>query len=436
MQIKSNCPQRVGIAPSWTILLILSLCAGFFVSGFLGCSTFRNDRSAQFAYERTQNGDQSDSAYKRVSYEEDAYDDGISLEDLSPTNITNSVKSIAGYGPDQELAEDYFIRAKQQYDEAVREYEFAEDSEQARADFLEAGDRFFSAGKRWPDSRLEQDALYYAGDAYFFAEHYAKANQAFELLVSKYPGTRYLDLAQSRRFAVAQYWLELNRASPDNLLTYHLQDRRRPTRDTKGNAIRIFNRIRLDDPTGRLADDATMELANAYFADERFIDAADTYEDLRIAFPTSKHQYDAHVLELKARLEAYQGSSYDGTHLKKADKLLSAVMKQFPTEVDKEREQLTKLAAEIRFRLAEREMKMARYYDYSGQYRSATIYYQEVIDNYPTTPQAQEAQERVMAIADKPAKPPQRAQWLVNFFPQADETKPLIATSPTREALK
>jgi outer membrane protein assembly factor BamD (BamD/ComL family) len=179
-----------------------------------------------------------------------------------------------------------------------------------------------------------------------------------------------------------------------------------------------------------------MALANAYFEDQRYLDAADTYEDLRIAFPTSQHQYDAHLLELRSRIEAYQGSAYDGTHLQKADKLLASVMKQFPTEIDRDREELMKIAAEVRFRLAQRDMKMARYYDYSGQYRSATIYYQEIVDKYAGTPQADEAAERIAAISDKPAKPPQRAQWLVDLFPEADEMKPLIPSSSTAAALK
>lgn len=388
------------------------------------------------AYERTLRNEDG-SSVRPVSYEEEVEDDdGIDIEDLSPAAIGRQVKSAAGYGPDRDVAEDLFARGEAAFRQASQEYQADNDSRSARASFIEAANLFYSGSKRWPESRLEQDGLFRAGESYFFADQYARANQSFELLIQKYPGTRYLDMAQSRRFAIAQYWLELNRESPDNLLSFHVQDKRRPTRDTKGNALRVLNRIRLDDPTGRLADDATMALANAYFEEQRYLDAADTYEDLRIAFPTSQHQYDAHLLELRARIEAYQGSAYDGTHLQKADKLLSSVMKQFPTEIDRDRDELMKIAAEVRFRLAQRDMKMARYYDYSGQYRSATIYYQEVIEKYAGTPQAEEAAERISIISDKPGKPAQRAQWLVDLFPEADEMKPLIPSSPTRAALK
>ena len=35
--------------------------------------------------------------------------------------------------------------------------------------------------------------------------------------------------------------------------------------------MRVYDRIRLDDPTGKLADDATLALGNAYFAVGKFM---------------------------------------------------------------------------------------------------------------------------------------------------------------------
>lgn len=415
----------------YRLTLVVALCIVPMIGG--GCQSFRDDREALAAYERTRN--RSEYAGRQVAYEEED-EDGLQLEDFSPENVTNKVKSLAGYGPNQQLAQEMFDEAEQTFQRATEAYRRDVEDKAARADFLEAGERFFNAGKRWPESRVEQDGLFKAGESYFFADHYAKANECYELLVQRYPGSRYLDIAQARRFSIADYWLDLGREKPDNVLAVNLADKRRPMRDTSGNALRIYNKMRIDDPTGRLADDATMALANAYFEKRRFLDAADTYEDLRINFPTSKHQFDAHLLELRSRLEAYQGAAYDGTHLKKADKLLTSIMQQFPTEVEKDREELNKLAAEVRFHLAEREMKMARYYDYSGQSRSATIYYQAVIEKFPGTEQADEALARIGKLAEKPAKPKQYAGWLVSLFPEADSMKPLIKTSPTRAALQ
>ncbi len=48
--------------------------------------------------------------------------------------------------------------------------------------------------------------------------------------------------------------------------------------------------MRLDSPTGRLADDSTMELANNAFEKGNYEEAADLYEDLRTTYPDSPHQ--------------------------------------------------------------------------------------------------------------------------------------------------
>jgi outer membrane protein assembly factor BamD (BamD/ComL family) len=84
-------------------------------------------------------------------------------------------------------------------------------------------------------------------------------------------------------------------------------DERRPWNDTAGHGRRVLDKMRMDSPTGRLADDATMELANAAFEKGRFQDAADLYSDLRSTYPDSKHQFDAHFLGLKATLEPIAG---------------------------------------------------------------------------------------------------------------------------------
>lgn len=419
----SQCVRNQILIGTW-----LSICALMVTQ--TGCILFANTDKDDDSFRRSQL--LGETSPRRSAPD----DDGIEIKDLSPDRIGGTVKKLAGYGPDQTFAQQLYDEAMTSYQRAVGLYEVDRDDKTAYKLFLECGAKFKEAAGRWPESSLAQEALYHSGESYFFIDHYAKANNSYELLVRDYPGTRYLDLAQARRFAIANYWLDLNREDPDNLLTFNAGQPERPQRDTKGAAIRILNRMRIDDPTGKLADDATMALANAYFADERFLDAADTYEDLRITFPTSKHQYDAHFFEIRARIESYQGAAYDGADLEKADALLKQLVKQFPTEIDTDRAELERLAAKIQFKLAEREYKLARYYDSLGHYRSATIHYQQLVDQHADSAFADEARTRVAAIADKPDNPKQKAQWLVNMFPDPDKQKPLIGSSVTREALR
>lgn len=199
--------------------------------------------------------------------------------------------------------------------------------------------------------------------------------------------------------------------------------------DTAGNAIRVLNRIRLDHPTGKIADDATLALANAYFDKERFMDAADTYEDLRINFPNSEHQFHAHLFELRSRLEAYQGPHYDGTHLDTADKLLKAIVSQFPGKAEGHQEVLTRENARIRKMKAEREMALASYYEARGAYEAAGLHYQQVRAEYQNTPLATDANERLAQISDRPKKTNEPPEWVAKLFPEPKPAEPLFGTS-------
>ena len=98
---------------------------------------------------------------------------------------------------------------------------------------------------------MEEDALYRQGESFFFADEYVLANRAYEGIVSQYSGSTYLDTVESRRFAIAQYWLKAAEAQP-SILGFNWTDSRLPTTNVAGEARRILHRIRLDDPTGRL----------------------------------------------------------------------------------------------------------------------------------------------------------------------------------------
>jgi outer membrane protein assembly factor BamD (BamD/ComL family) len=279
---------------------------------------------------------------------------------------------------------------------------------------------------RWPDSALEQDALFMAGESYFFADRLTKANDFYERLVKKHPNSRHLDTLEARRFAIAQYWLELHKTRPRPAVQMNVADKTRPMFDTFGNAVRVFDKIRLEDPTGKLADDATMAAGNAHFMAGNYMDAAEFYDDLRRTFPSSEHQFKAHFLGLKAKLLSYQGPHYDGAPLDDAEKLIGQIRKQFKAEAQQEEEFLKLAYAEVRFKKAEREWKMASYYDNRFEFGGARHYYNIILADYAdVTDLAERAKKRLEEIKDRPDVPPQVAPWVANVFPANYRRDPL-----------
>jgi len=349
--------------------------------------------------------------------------DPLDLDRL-PDQLESSWKTVIGKGVNPQKSRELYVAAEGKYQEALRT-----EGARRRDLFAEAAAQFKDAADRWPDSALEEDALFMMGEGYFFADRYPKANDAWERLLKKYPNSKHLDAIEARRFAVAQFWLEMHDKDPQSFWAFNFTDSTRPTRDAFGSAVRVFDRIRIDDPTGKLADDATLAAGNAYFASGRYLDADNFYTDLRKTFPSSEHQYRAHLLGLKAKLMSYEGTDYSGVPLDEAEKLIKQIQRQFPQEAAKEREYLTRAYAEVRYKKAEREWSLGQYYDRRGDYGAARFYYDILTKDYAETPFAQQAKTRLAEVADKPAVPPQRLQWLVDAFPKQAREKPLMATS-------
>jgi outer membrane protein assembly factor BamD (BamD/ComL family) len=371
--------------------------------------------------------------------EEEKYDlygeanpDRLHLYDLGPGRIGTTLRTRWSSAQDHRKAEKHMAEGERLYNEAITLWESDVESARATTLFRQASRQFELAADNWRDSALEQDALFMQGEASFFANDYMLANRAYEILVSRYAGTPQLDLVESRRFEIAQYWLSLSRDGAG----LAVGDHSRPMMGLGREARRVLHRIRLDDPSGKLADDATLALGNAFMEARRYSDAADAYEDLRRTYPGSRHQFLAHKFELQARLAAYRGPDYDGTDLVKAEDVLKTMLRQFPNECEADRDELAETGGQIRHQLAERDWTMAEYYEGRGENRAATHYYNLVAENYDDTSFGGEAGERIAALGGLPPVPKQKAQWLADLFPVKERNKPLIATGDRESILR
>jgi outer membrane protein assembly factor BamD (BamD/ComL family) len=339
----------------------------------------------------------------RLDEDEDA---GFQLSDLAPSNVYKNLKAAAGYGPNEQVARGLLAEGKELY--AAKRYD-------------EAASRFKSAAARWPDSTLEEDALFMAGESYFFADEYPKANDFYERMLKKYEYSDHLDLVVKRLFAIGHYWEQLYTADPSWPVEPNFFDDRRPIFDTWGNAIKAYEMVRLHDPTGPLADDAVMASANAHFLKGHFEEASYNYDLLRKEYPRSEHQVPAHLLSMKSKMSMYQGPLYDGAPLEKAGEIAEQTLTQFGTELGDQRELVLRTKNLVVEEKAARDWAVAQYYDKKQCYGAARIYYRAIIEDYPNTAAAQQAGARLQEIRDYPDQPPDHFGWLGKLFPKDDE---------------
>jgi len=328
--------------------------------------------------------------------------DALSWDWIDPAKVHLQIKTLIGYGPNEHVARALFDEGEELY---------------RRKQYDAAAKNFAAAADRWSHSLLEEDAMFLLAESLFFADHYSKAFDAYDQLLQKHGNSRHLDTVAARLFAIGRYWDQLDAHNPHWPVTPNLTDSERPWFDTFGNAMKAYDLVWVNDPTGPLADDAVMAAGGAYLSRGRYVDAAFFYDMLRTAHPKSEHQVEAHLLAVGSKLEAYQGPGYDGAILNEAGEIAQQALIQFPDQLGPQRDRLLQTRARIADGKAARDWEIAHYYDKTKHYGAARYYYRLIMHDHPRSRYAERAQARLEEIHGKPDDPPDRFRWLVELFP-------------------
>ena len=329
-------------------------------------------------------GEDADSAV--ISSEYTGATQDYAFDYLKGDNITKRWKKMVGRGPNEQVARAALAEADALFKEG---------------DYTGAIPKYKKVIDRWPDSVLEEDALWQMAECLFFTDQYPKAEDAYDELVKKFANTKYLDRIAQRQFVIAQYWIALDEKHHYATIVPNVFDRSRPLFDTRGRALKAFDHVRINDPSGDLADDSIMAQANAHFLDRQWLDADYFYGLLRAEYPDSDFLLQAHLLGLQAKLRAYQGPGYEGGILDEAEILADQVLVQFPDQLSRDEEHRVETTrGEIAACQANRHWRRAEFYAKGKHYESARIYYALIARDYPRTMLAQAAREKYETIRD------------------------------------
>ena len=336
----------------------------------------------------------------------------IPFRDQGTSATFNPVERILQRPPDEPAARKLYAEANERFE---------------KKRYKSAARKYKQAAGRWPDSTLEQDAMFMRAESLFFADLYPAANDACDALIERYPGTRHLNKAIARQFAMARYWQEIHQKHRRVPVIPNFTDKTRHRFDTMGHALKTYDNIRMNDPTGPLADDALMATANAYFLLSRFEDADYHYGLLRREYPKSPHQYEAHLLGLQSKLQRFQGVDYDDTVLDEADELIDQLATQFANRVGDERQRLEEIRGKIATHRALQTWTRAEFYAKTKQFGAARPYYEQIVQDHPNSKLADQARERLANYEVQPDSPTDQFAWLDYVFPESSTQHTTIA---------
>jgi outer membrane protein assembly factor BamD (BamD/ComL family) len=286
-----------------------------------------------------------------------------------------------------------------------------------REQYAKAEEIFNAIGdnKKNPPAAI-QEALYYRAECLRLQGDYPKAADLYVDLLNKFSHTPYREQAVQHMYDIADYWLNDTRQEMREDLEkregkrwvvwprFLSFEKSKPFLDREGRALEKLEQVRLHDAKGPLADHALFMCGTVKLYHENYRDA-----DLYFTEVANKHK-DSPLAAKAVELAIYckhmstGGSDYDGRKVAEARKLVQVAFDNYPTLAEEKRAFLLRQLDNINLQQAEKEFKMAEFWQRTGHPGSAYFYYEMVRRRYPGTKYANLSVERMNLLRAKVEK--------------------------------
>ncbi len=279
----------------------------------------------------------------------------------------------------------------------------------------EAEKEFARIAKNRKGTAYGETGQYYVAETQFQRKKYVDAHDSFEKLHADYPATDYLEKLVSREFEIAHLWLKQSdpKTPPDQVIPWYKRfSGTLPLIDTPGYAVKALEHVRHNDPSGDLADDAAMEIADFYLKHRDYESASIYYDQFLTDHAKSPLLQQVLHSAIEARMKAYLGPEYDGSTLEKARELVKRNMQSFP-EQQASFENLYHTLDLINDAEAEKTYKDGMYYKRRGKVASAEFYLGKIPQRWPNSPWAVKAKTELAQLAKLPRKPSKPSKIII-----------------------
>ncbi len=284
--------------------------------------------------------------------------------------------------------------------------------------------------------REAEEALYFEAECLRMRQYYPEAAQVYTKLVDEFPSGAKKKESLHRMFDIANYWLDETRdymqarneqkkgdrtwVMPVAYL--HLTDKTKPNLDMQGHAVKLLEKIYLNDIDGNLGETSLFWLGNIHFFQENYREADHFYTQLIDMHKNGKHVEEAIELSIICKQLSTGGSEYDGRRLAEARDLIDRAFNAYPQLAQEKKEFLERQQITINMQQADKDFRIAKFYERTGHPGSAYFYYEIVKRRYPGTKYAEKAAQnmdrlRLRAEAQVEAKPEGTPSF--PFFPAA-----------------
>lgn len=270
---------------------------------------------------------------------------------------------------------------KEQMDWAMGFYEGTE--------YKRAISEFEKLIENYPNSLYSPLAQYYVGRSCEEIEEYYLAFLAYQKTIGKYPYTERVDEIIERQYKIGSMFLEGQKAKIMGMEILPAMDK----------AVEILIKVVENAPYGRYADLAQYKLGEAYKKQEFYEEAVLAYQKLIDDYPDSPLVEDAKYQIAISTYHVSRDPYYDQEFTDRAIEEYQALIEK-TSDIELHQEARATLNR-LREKKAKSAFETAKFYEKTGHYKSAIIYYKEVLEDYSDTSVAVEALEKMTELEKK-----------------------------------
>ncbi|MBI4549610.1 MAG: outer membrane protein assembly factor BamD [Candidatus Omnitrophica bacterium] len=265
--------------------------------------------------------------------------------------------------------------ANEQFDYAVSFYE--------AKNYDKALDELKNLAKKYPTSRMAPEAYFKMGQIHEENHDFLKAFRSFQKIIDNYPNSTRANEVIERQYRIGNVFLSGKKTKFMGM----------PVMPALPKAIEVFEQVVKNAPFGEYGDKALFQLGIAYKRSGNLPKAVETFERFVDNYPDSPLAPDAKFQMGEVSLEMSKNMNRSQEGLDRAEDYFDNFLSEYPAA--NVRGQALRMKKAIDEKNAEKNFKIGEYYERENYLESATIYYQDVMKNYPRTTWAAKARERL-----------------------------------------
>jgi outer membrane protein assembly factor BamD len=260
---------------------------------------------------------------------------------------------------------------------------------EADGDYKRAGASYRFVVRRFPRADIAAEAQFKSGQ---MLEKLGKLQLAFneyQALVQKYPRSPDFEAALQAQYDIGKAYLDGKRVDIYGV----------PTLPSMGKAQEMFQKIVTNAPYGRIAPMAQFGIGQALERSGSITATVNAYQQVVDRYPNSDVAPNAMYQIGYVYFQASRATGYDETAAVRAQEAFEDFLLKYPNseKVPQAQDNLKILQS----RKTDNSYNIARFYDKQKKYKAAYVYYNEVLQQQPGSPDAVKAQQRMDQIRSK-----------------------------------